>query len=195
MVETDDEFSDLTLRLPSDLLRQLNLPPHTARRLSPLVSPEATRKFQQFAQLQQALQQAGQNPLLKLLNPRMREMIASVLKKRRDKAAIEEELRRLESWLDSEGFDRKWWDPEAATPAREAKSPAPAPAQEAEPPQAPSPEQSSRITAKAWVADAVKRWRPQEGEEDYAARLQTHAPKAWKKKTIQNALSGLLRKA
>jgi hypothetical protein len=109
MAGTDDKFNRPNLRLPSDFLRQLNLPSDVAQRLSALMSPEVKQGLQRLAQ---RLQQ--QHPLLK---PRLYEMIASVLQKRRDKTAIEEELRRLESWLDSEGVDRKLWDPTAGTAA------------------------------------------------------------------------------
>src|SRR5262249_14000834 len=112
MAGSDDKFNYPNLTLPSEFLRQLNLPPDFAQRLKAWVSPEVVRKLHQFAQC---------SPY-RTLTPQVREMIASVLKKRRDKAAIEEELRRLELWLDSE-IDRKLWDPTAATSAAPREAP------------------------------------------------------------------------
>jgi hypothetical protein len=108
MAGSDDKFNYPNLTLPSEFLRQLNLPPDFAQRLKALVSPEVAQKLQQLAQ---------NNPY-RLLTPQVREMIALVLEKRRDKAAIEKELHRLELWLDSE-IDRKLWDRPTAAAASE----------------------------------------------------------------------------
>lgn len=146
MAGSDDKFNYPNLTLPSEFLRRLNLPPDFAQRLKALVSPEVVRKLHQFAQC---------SPY-RTLTPQVREMIASVLKKRRDKAAIEEELRRLELWLDSE-IDRKLWDPTAATSAAPREAPPAAPAELAKsvsapiapPAEEPPPQQPTPIVPRA----------------------------------------------
>jgi hypothetical protein len=52
---------------------------------------------------------------------------------------------------------------------------------------------SSRLTAKAWVAEAVEHFprKSQEGPGDYAARLKRHAPKDWHIRTIENEVARL----
>jgi hypothetical protein len=130
------------------------LPPDIAQRLKALVSPEVAQKLQQLAQ---------NNPY-RLLTPQVREMIALVLEKRRDKAAIEKELHRLELWLDSE-IDRKLWDRPTAAAASEKIEPSPVASAEqakpvstpaiSEPPPAPSPPPPQEPTPIALAVQAA----------------------------------------
>jgi len=191
MAGTDDKFNPPKLTLPPDFLRQLNLSPDFVQRLNTLVSPEAKQRLEQFAQ---RLRQ--QHPLLK---PRIYEMIRLALQKRGERAAIEEELRRVETWLDSE-VDRRLWDsaptasplPSTAPPSSPPTA-APVPVQPEPSPEEPQPEVPGPppTTAKAWVPYAIKQWPQKKGENqpDYVDRLLRHAPKRWAKHTIQNLLS------
>ena len=57
--------------------------------------------------------------------------------------------------------------------------------------QSPTSEASKKITVDSWVFSAVEKYPRKKDEKDYAGRLKSHAPRAWTKKTIQNALARL----
>jgi hypothetical protein len=154
MAGTADKSNPPIFELPAEFIRQLNLPPDATQRLKALAPPGLAQKLQQLTQ----------HSVFRQLTPQVREMIALVLEKRTEKAAIEKELHRLELWLGSE-IDRKLWDRSTAAAALEKIEPPPVVSAEqakpvsvpaiSEPPPAPSPPPPQEPTPIAQLVEAA----------------------------------------